>query len=464
MLLLCSGCVDAAKKATPPNIVIIVADDLGYGDLGAYGQEKINTPELDELALEGMRFTDFYAGSTVCAPSRASLLTGLHTGNSPVRGNPRWTATGKPVDLEDSDVLFSEVLQQTGYATAVIGKWGMAEDRSRGHAASNPAMPLQQGFDYFYGYRYHSDAHHYYWPTLYENHSVIELPDNDPETNSGHYTHDLFTEKALSYIKNQDGDQPFVLYLAYTIPHMALTVPDDSETPYKDLGWPVAELSRNHYKHDPNPNTAFAGMISRMDRDVGRIVDQLRQQGIAENTLLLFTSDNGHEFESELFDSNGPLRGRKRDLYEGGIRVPMIAWWPGTITAGADSQHVSAFWDVMATVCEIAQIEECPHGDGISFAPTLYGDHTGQSRHQYLYWEFNESRGPIQALRSGDWKLVRFLGQPPELYDLSRDIGEQLNVAESFPSVVAELTAILDSARSEHPAFVLERHPRLSEN
>jgi arylsulfatase A-like enzyme len=444
-----------------PNIILIVADDLGYGDIGSYGQSKVRTPVLDQLAAEGIRFTDFYAGSTVCAPSRASLLTGLHTGHSPVRENPRWTRSGHPVDFVSEDRLFSEVLQDAGYATAMIGKWGMAEDKRVDDLAANPAMPLQQGFDYFFGYRHHSDAHHYYWDRLYENNEVYLLDGNDHETNTGQYTHDLFTDKALEYIGGQSDEKPFLLYLAYTIPHMAITVPEDSKEPYLDLGWPERRLStKSHYKHDAEANTAFAGMVSRMDRDIGRIKALLEEKGIDENTMILFTSDNGHEYDDGFFDSNGPLRGMKRDLYEGGIRVPTIAWWPGTVPANITSSHVGAFWDVLPTACELAQAEGCPVSDGLSFVPTLLGKKEEQEQHEYLYWEFNESQGPVQAVRSGDWKMLRFLGEPPELYDLRADVGEEHDVALQNPDVVQRLTTQMESARVEHPEFPLELHPR----
>jgi arylsulfatase A-like enzyme len=445
-----------------PNIILIVADDLGYGDLGSYGQVKVRTPVLDQLAVEGIRFTDFYAGSTVCAPSRASLLTGMHTGHSPVRENPRWTRSGHPVDFAAEDRLFSEVLQDAGYATAMIGKWGMAEDKRIVDLATNPAMPLQQGFDYFFGYRHHSDAHHYYWHELYENNEVSLLEDNDYETNTGEYTHDLFTEKALDYIERRTGEKPFLLYLAYTIPHMAITVPEDSKEPYRDLGWAERKLdTQGHYKHDPEGNIAFAGMVSRMDRDIGRIKTLLEEKGIDENTLIFFTSDNGHEYDKGFFDSNGPLRGMKRDLYEGGVRVPTIAWWPGTVPNNTVSSHVGAFWDMLPTFCELAQAQECRDSDGVSFLPTLLGNGEEQELHEFLYWEFNESQGPVQAVRSGDWKLVRFLGEPPELYDLSSDIGERYDVAEKYPDIVQRLTTLLESARVEHAEFPLEWHPRV---
>ena len=272
LMLLPGGPAIATDAPVQPNIILIVADDLGYGDLGSYGQQKVRTPVLDQLASEGIRFTDFYAGSTVCAPSRASLLTGLHSGHSPVRENPRWTSSGHPVDFSSEDRLFSEVLKDAGYSTAIIGKWGMAEDKRITDLVANPAMPLQQGFDFFFGYKHHGDAHHYYWKELYENNGLFLLEGNDFETNTGRYTHDLFTHVALKYIEEQQAEKPFLLYLAYTIPHKAITVPENSKEPYLELGWPERKMNtQGHYKHDPEGHTAFAGMVSRMDRDIGRI-------------------------------------------------------------------------------------------------------------------------------------------------------------------------------------------------
>ena len=393
-----------------PNIIYILADDLGYGDLGIYGQEKIKTPHLDQLASEGIRFTQHYAGSTVCGPSRASLLTGLHPGNSPIRGNPRWTASGNPVEVSQDDILVSEVLKEAGYQTAVIGKWGMAD----GKTFNLEAMPNQNGFDYSFVYKTHKDAHHYYWDTLYRNNEKVILEGNDYWTNTGKYTHDLFTEDALNYLTTTDKDTPFFLFLAYTIPHLSMTVPDDSKVPYKNLGWPERIMKNSNrpgsYRHDREGHTAYAGMVSRMDRDIGRLVSTLQELGIEDDTLIIFTSDNGHEFDkvnNEFFDSNGPLRGKKRDLYEGGIRVPMMAKWTNNIRPGQVTDHISSFWDFMATACDLAGTD-CPDNDGISFVPTLAKDQASQKQHDFLYWEFNERQGPIQAVRSGKWKLIKF--------------------------------------------------------
>lgn len=446
----CSVSLHAQK----PNILLVVADDLGYGDLGSYGQQKIRTPELDNMAQEGMRFTQHYAGAPVCGPSRASLYTGLDTGHSPIRGNPRWTLSGTPVDFSESDVLFSQLLQEAGYKTAVIGKWGMSENTQ-----SLISMPNQQGFDYFFGYRQHKEAHHYYYHQLYRNNQPVILKGNDALTKQGRYTHDLFTEDALSYLEQAKTDQPWFLQVNYTIPHLEVTVPEDSKQAYLKLGWPKRKMNQNgHYRNDPEGNTAYAGMVSRMDRDVGRLLEKLKQTGMDKNTLVIFTSDNGHEFDRNgdkaFFDSNGPLRGKKRDLYEGGIRVPMIAWWPGRIAAGSESDHISAFWDYMATFCQLSG-RICPQNNGISFLPTLMGQVDKQQKHPYLYWEFNEKKGPLQAVRQGPWKLVKRHGKALELYQLQDDIGESHNLAAKFPERVAALSQLLTTAREPHPEFPL---------
>jgi len=437
-----------------PNIIFIMADDLGYGDLGVYGQQKIKTPNIDKLAKDGMRFTQHYAGSTVCGPSRASLLTGLHSGHSPIRGNPKWTNSGKPVDLSNQDNTLAKMLKKQGYSTAAIGKWGLSESSKNDHES----VTLAQGFDYFFGVKTHSEAHHYYWHRLFENNQPYLLNKNDYLTNTGVYTHDLFTEKAIGFVKQQKRKQPFFLYLAYTIPHLALTVPEDSKKQYQSLGWPKRMMKTNgHYKNDPEGNTTYAGMISRMDRDIGKLLTALKQQGVDENTLVIFTSDNGHEYDQNFFNSNGPLRGKKRDLYEGGIRVPMIAKWPNVIQKNSESDHLSAFWDIMPTFCQISAAKTCPKTDGISLLPTLAGQAHQQVQHNYLYWEFNEKQGPIQALRYKHWKMVKFKNKPAELYNLNIDIGESTNVANKETNVVKEMLVMLDNSRSEHPEFTLKK-------
>ena len=379
-------------------------------------------------------------------------MTGLHTGHSPIRGNPRWTKSGEPVDLAETDTTVAEVLQAAGYRTAIIGKWGLAEREG----GSLSAMPSRQGFDEFFGYRRHVAAHYHYAgeTVLYRNDAPL---DDAHDMRNGRYVQDLLTKEALVFIDRNAGRRPFFLYFAPALPHFPVAAPEDARAPYRDLGWPRRAMNtEGHYRHDAEGNVSYAAMVSRLDRDVGRILDRLRDTGIAENTLVIFTSDNGHEYDQGFFDSNGPFRGGKRDLYEGGIRVPTIAWWPGSVPAGAATDHISAFWDFMATACDVAAVAACAPGDGISYLPAALGDQGGQKRHDFLYWEFNEREGPIQAVRSGKWKLVRFLNADPELYDLSTDPGEAVNLASRQPDVTARLTDLLQAARTDHPEFPLE--------
>ena len=430
-----------ARAQTQPNIILIVADDLGYGDLGSYGQQTIATPNLDRMAAEGMRFTEFYAGSTVCTPSRGSLMTGLHTGHAPIRGNGLQF-------LRPSDTTMAEVLRDAGYTTAGYGKWGLGDSWTRG-------TPAQQGFDEWFGYLNHLQAHNYYPSHLFADKRPIPIPGNLRRFEDRTvYSHDIFAELALEYIA-REHTRPYFLYLPFTIPHAntlgswlgaeGMPIPDDA--PYSDEPWP--QTQRNH-----------AAMITLLDRDIGRILDALDASGQSENTLIIFTSDNGpHEeggADPEFFDSNGPLRGIKRDLYEGGIRVPMIARQPGTIAPGTTSNHVSAFWDLLPTFAEIAGTSS-PTTDGISFLPTLNG--ATQPEHEYLYWQFNE-RGFKQAVRMGDWKGVRFERTGVfELYDLSSDIGETTNVADQFPDIVAMLTNAMDESQDEPDAGPIRIKP-----
>lgn len=446
---------DSATLKTP-NIIYVLADDLGYGDLGVYGQKKIKTPNLDRMAAEGVKFNNHYAGSTVCMPSRAALMTGHHMGHNTVRGNPRWTATGIPVDIKPSDVTVAEELKRADYKTAIIGKWGLAE-------ADKSSMPLKQGFDYFYGYRKHRTAHHYYPDTLYENDEPF-YTGNMTHEKIGVYSHDLFVNKALQFVK-ENKNEPFFLYLAFTIPHYELTVPEDSKEPYKKQGWEERTLvsRKGGYQHDEDGNATYAGMVSRMDRDMGRLFDLLKSLGIDKNTLVIFTSDNGHEYDRGFFDSNGKFRGHKRDLYEGGIRIPFIARWPGQIAAGTETNHISAFWDFLPTACDIAGLHPTSDDiDGISYLPTLLGS-PGQQEHDYLYWEFNEQQGPVQAIRKGKWKAVKFLNKPIELYDLEMDEGEENNIAERNPGIISKMEDLFKRVRTEDRNFILEFHPRLKE-
>ncbi|MFO0965802.1 MAG: arylsulfatase [Gemmataceae bacterium] len=423
----------SAEPARKPNIVFILADDLGYGDLGCYGQKKIKTPNLDRLAKNGMRFTQAYAGSTVCAPSRCSLMTGKHTGHATVRGNAL-------IPLRADEVTVAAILQRAGYATALIGKWGLGEPGSSG-------VPTRQGFDYFFGYLNQRHAHNYYPDHLWRNEEKVPIEGNVVEkgvaVKRAQYSHDLFTGEALRFL-DKNKEKPFFLYLAYTIPHanneagkLGMEVPSDE--PYSKEPWPQPQ--RNH-----------AAMITRLDRDVGRLLEKLRELGLENDTIVFFTSDNGPHREGggdpTFFNSSGPLRGIKRSLHEGGVRVPMIVRWPGKVAAGATSDHVWAFWDFLPTAAELAGADTPKDSDGVSVVPTLLGK--GKQRlHEFLYWEFHEG-GFQEAVRMGDWKAVRpKLGAALELYDLARDLGEEKNVAASHPDVIARIETLLRTARTE---------------
>jgi len=443
-----------ASAVKKPNVILIMADDLGYGDLGVYGQQKIKTPNIDKLAAEGMKFNQHYAGAPVCGPSRATLLTGLHTGHSAVRGNPKWTNSGNPVELGASDITIGDVFKSAGYNTALIGKWAMADAKE----INVEAMPNSRGFDHFFGYKTHIEAHHYYWHRLFKNNTPYVLNENDYSLKKGKYTHDLFTEDALSYVE-KNVDEPFFLFLSYTIPHLEVTVPEDSKLNYQKLDWPKRKMKTDgHYKNDEEGHTAYAGMVSRMDRDIGVLMDKIKSLGLDDDTLVIFTSDNGHEYDSlkkPFFNSNGPFRGMKRDLYEGGIRMPLIARWPNKIEKNSESDHVSAFWDFLATACDIASVEMCPKSDGLSFLPTLLGTNN-QVKHDFLYWEFNEKKGPMQAILMDNWKLLKSENNL-ELYNLTLDEGEVNNLANNEVEIVTKLLAKLKKARTPHPEFTLER-------
>jgi len=439
---------ETAAKRKKPNIIFILADDLGYGDLGCYGQKQIKTNNLDRMAAEGMRFTQHYAGSTVCAPSRCVLLTGLHTGHCTVRAN-------SPALMKPGEITVAKILKYAGYITAAIGKWGV------GHPP--PGDPARNGFDYFFGYLSMVHAHNYYPEFLWRNERKVKLRNVVEYTNRGYakgvggvstnkleYSHDLLTKEALEFVEeNKDG--PFLLYLPYTIPHAnnqagreGMEVPDYGI--YKDKDW-------------PEPEKGKAAMITRMDRDIGKLLAKLKVLGIDRSTLVMFSSDNGPHKEGgvapDFFDSNGPLRGIKRDLYEGGIRVPLIARWPGKIRPGSVSGHVSAFWDFLPTCVELAGLTLPEDIDGVSMVPTLLGRPYGQKKHKFLYWEFHE-RGGKQAVRMGDWKAVR-LGwhknpdSPLELYNLKDDIGEKHNITAQHPVAIAKIEVYLKTARTDSP-------------
>jgi arylsulfatase A len=435
----------AGQQASAPNILIIQADDLGYGDLGAYGQARFETPSLDRLAREGTRFTQYYSGSTVCAPSRAALMTGLHTGHAWIRGNG-------DIALRDEDTTVAMSLREAGYRTAVIGKWGLGGPGTSG-------QPDRKGFEYSFGFLDHRHAHRQYTDHLWRNGERVSTDVNLD------YVNDLFTRETVAFIERADA-RPFFVYLNYTVPHAELRVPADSieplkgrfpETPFANPAADArvtgarSDVASLGYRSQPAPHAAFAAMITRMDRDIGRLADVLKARGIDNRTVVMFISDNGPHREGgadpEFFKSSGGLRGIKRDLYEGGIRVPMIARWPGTIPAGRVSNHVWAHWDMFPTVAELAGAKMPKGVDGMSMARALRGD--SQPTHDFLYWEFHE-RGFQQAVRMGRWKAVRLkTGAPLELYDLDADPVEAHDVAASHPDVVAKVETYLKAARTE---------------
>jgi arylsulfatase A-like enzyme len=450
-----SGIRCAPKNDIKPNIIYILADDLGYGDLGCYGQEKIKTPNLDQMAAEGIRFTQHYAGSTVCAPSRCALMTGKHGGHCTVRGNVE-------VLMKQDEMTLGKLIKQAGYSTGCIGKWGI------GHPPP-PDDPKNNGFDYFFGYLSMWHAHNYYPEFLWRDgkkiplKNIVKRPEKhyqkDQENLTGlaikkvDYSSDLFTQDALSFIEKQQN--PFFLFLCYTIPHV-----NNEAVWFNGQGMEVPDYGIYKDKDWIEPEKAKAAMITRMDRDIGMIFQKLKDFGIDDNTLGIFTSDNGPHKEGgivpEFFDSNGKLRGIKRDLYEGGVRVPMIARWSGKIKAGSVSDHVSAFWDVLPTFADLANIETPQGIDGISFLPTLLGNNSKQKKHEFLYWEFHEG-GSSQAIRMGDWKAVRLApSKPIELYNLKDDVREQNNVAEQYPEIVAKAKKILTGVRTDEDIWPLK--------
>lgn len=431
---------ETAKKT---NIIYILADDLGYGDLGCYGQEKIQTPNIDRLASQGMKFTNHYSGSTVSAPSRCALMTGYHTGHCYIRGNKPAYPEGQE-SIPDSSTTIAQVLKQAGYTTAAIGKWGLGAPGAVGD-------PNNQGFDYFFGYNCQREAHTYYPKHLWRNQKKVLIPENKDGQRQV-YSHDLLADDALNFIR-QHKDTAFFLFLPFTIPHAEIAVPENSLNQYKGK-FPETPHKGGHYSAQEFPHAAFAGMVSRLDADVGRIVELIDSLGLAENTLIVFTSDNGPHLEGgadpDFFNSNGGLRGYKRDLYEGGIRVPMIARWSKTIAPGSQSDHISAFWDIFPTFAQVAGIETIPPNDGISFLPELLGKK--QPEHEFLYWEFHE-QGKRQAVRKGKWKAVRLdieanPNAPLELYDLSTDPAEKNNIAAGNPEIVAEMEKLISKAHT----------------
>jgi arylsulfatase A-like enzyme len=448
----------SAADARKPNIIFILADDLGYGDLGCYGQSKIKTPNIDRLAAEGMRFTNFYCGCSVCAPSRCTLMTGKHLGHATIRDNmQRGPGLEGQHAMEPGTVTVAQLLKTAGYATAIVGKWGLG-------MPADHSSPLAFGFDHHYGYLCQGMAHTYYPPYLWRDDEQEPLEGNPAyfygqkqviEPEGKHYSHDLMVDDALDWVRRRQNG-PFFLYLAFTIPHVSLQVPGDSLAEYAGR-WPETPMTTStHYANHDAPRAAYAAMITRMDRDMGRLMALVKELGLDDDTLVFFASDNGavaslSGTDPEFFNSTGGLRGYKQDLYEGGIRTPFIARWPGRIAAGTTSELIGSFWDVMPTLCEIAGVRSPDGVDGLSIAPTLWGT-AGQEMHEYLYWEY-QSSGRAQAVRFGPWKAVRnnvdkAPHATPELYNLATDPREMTNLAHERPELATKAADYMKAAHA----------------
>lgn len=440
--------VQAAQAPLRPNIIFILADDLGYGDVGCYGQRLIQTPNIDRMAREGLRFTQAYAGSTVCAPSRSVLMTGQHTGHTRVRGNGG--ATPLAQSLRPDDVTVARVLKEAGYTTALVGKWGLGDA-----GVQEVGLPRWQGFDYFFGYLSQHHAHNYYPTFLWRNEERVRLRNevpNEDQHGAGvasvrvDYSSDLMADEALAFLRRVQ-DRPFFLYYATTLPH--------ANNEARQKGCEVPELGPYAEGDWSEPNKGFAAMVNRLDRDVGRILNTVRELGLERRTLVIFTSDNGPHREGgndpDFFDSNGPLRGIKRAMYDGGIRVPFIVWWPGVVPAGRVSDEVIWFADFLPTAAALAGARVPAGVDGVDVSRHWLRPSTKVKRTAPLYWEFYEG-GFKQALRHKDWKLVNpGAGKPLELYDLRKDVGETNNVAVRYPKVVGELAAWLAVSHQDTP-------------
>ena len=437
-----------SADARPPNIVYIMADDLGYGELGCYGQTKIKTPNIDKLATEGMKFSDAYAGCSVCAPARSVLMTGMHMGHTSVRSNPG----GVPILTED--VTVAELLQPLGYATGGFGKWGLGDIGTDG-------VPWKQGFDEFVGYLHQAHAHYYYPKYIYDNDRQLPLEGNEGD-GRGTFSHDVIADRALAFIE-RNKDRPFFCYAPFTIPHSEYVAPDDEifaqyDGKFEELDLPERTSRPGRLIRPEKPHATLAAMITRLDRDVGRIMQLLADLGLDDNTIVFFTSDNGAAAAhfTDYFRSSGALRGAKRTFYEGGIRVPMIVRWPGHIKAGSQSDLPWSFHDFLPTAVELAGGTPPSDVDGLSIVPTLLGEGE-QPRHEYLYWElpaYVSSEGvfkdetPPQALRMGKWKAVRPEADGAlELYDLEADLGETTDVSKDNPDVMARIEELLQEAR-----------------
>jgi arylsulfatase len=460
-LFLLFSALPATAAERPPNIIFILADDLGYGELGCYGQKKIRTPNLDRMAAEGVRFTQFYAGNAVCAPSRCVLMTGKHSGHAFIRDNREVKPEGQQ-PIPGDTVTVAKLLKAKGYATGATGKWGLGPPGSE-------ADPNKQGFDLFFGYNCQRHAHNHYPTYLWRNDKKVDIEGNTGGDTGKQHSHDLFEAEALDFIRKHK-DHPFFLYVPFTVPHVALQVPADSLAEYTGKWDDPPYKADKGYRPHPTPRAAYAAMVTRLDRSVGRILDALKKLDLEEKTLVMFSSDNGPApqgiggSDSAFFESAGPLRGLKGTLWEGGIREPFIARWKGKIQPGRTSDFVGGFQDVLPTLCAVAGAAAPKDTDGINFLPTLLEKEekgvvsavTDQPRHEYLYWEFAGSGGQ-QAVRLDNWKGVRMgtqKGNPEiQLFDLSKDIGEKKNVAAEQPEVVEKIRKIMAAEHTPSRLF-----------
>jgi arylsulfatase A-like enzyme len=453
-----TACSTSDKEDQKPNIVYILADDLGYGDLSCYGQKNFSTPNIDRIASQGMLFRQHYTGCTVSAPSRSSLMTGLHTGHTPIRGNKGWEPEGN-WPLPVNTFTIGKMLQTKGYTTGAFGKWGLGYIESEGD-------PNLQGINEFYGYNCQSLAHNYYPDHLWHNHEKVLLPGND-SSRTGTYSADLIHEAALNFIET-NKEKPFFLFYPTTIPHAELFAKEEYMNRFRGKFEPEKSFKgvdngptfrQGPYGSQPESHAAFVAMVTQLDDYVGEIIAKLTELGLEKNTIVIFASDNGPHVEGgadpDFFNSNGDLRGYKRDMYEGGIRTAMLVKWPGKVKEGSQSDHISAFWDIMPTFADITGAEISSETDGISFLPELLGKK--QKQHEYLYWEFHEQGGKT-AIRMGNWKAVKLNIDKTdktvtELYDLSIDLSETNNVAGANPIIVKKLEDLMLQAHKPSEVF-----------
>jgi arylsulfatase A-like enzyme len=436
-------------KGVKPNVIFILADDLGYGDLGCYGQKVIKTPNIDQMRAEGLKFTNAYAGSTVSGPSRACLMTGKHTGHGFLRGNGSIALRNDPYDI-----TIPRVLKEAGYNSAMIGKSGLACNNKDGDLAQ------RKGFDYFFGYTSHTGAHFYYPKYLWRNGKKVFYKNNTGKTGDTFSSTQILNE-ALAYLeKHKNG--PFFMHLAFQEPHAGLRAPEKFKKMYRGQ-FKEDPIKNDHYGDCSEPKTTYAAMVSHLDYNIGQVFKKLKELGIDENTVVFFASDNGSMNEGGYqrcwFNSSGILRGGKRDVYEGGIRVPFLVRWPKHIKPNSTTDQITAFWDIMPTVTDLAGLEKPSFTDGNSILPTLLGMPEAQKHHDYMYWEFYEGSGK-RAIRKGKWKGVmlktcQITDPVMELFNLEKDPSEQKDIAKQHPEVVAELKKLMDSAHTPSPIFRL---------